>query len=517
MRKEDKKTMLFLAAASAITTFLVTLVWKKIIFTHETWVFSVVWIAGFGFLCFNVSYIFLISLLYPFVKTPILKETFVKHLPKTALLYPVRNEDHGLFERIDYSLSGNKHFNLDLWILSDSDAQYEPHEQMLVSRLKEKYGEKIHYRRRIQPVERKQGNMQEFLNSHPEYTYIYVADADGMVPQGVILRLLRKAEHTENRDIAIFQCSIRIAHATTWFARFEKIGGDFSQRLNFSTVQAVFGRLISFGHHHLARTEALRKLRLPKGLLSHDNWDTVLLDQMGYRVVFCPDVIAFDEAPSNYLEATARTHRWAQGTFQGWPLIFKPGISLASRFFAFYGIYLYLSDLVFFCWVILGILAHSAPTGELIHFEIDSIWFQFYTNSLIKWVLFFTMGIIVFHKVVAIKTWREFGQYLYELFFSTLVILNNFLYVPLHIITLPLRKLRWNPMKKNPFAEVRFMDAVKSLWPGTLLGLFGFYFCSQETPYFVWQATPLLISLTFSIPLVYFTAKSVPKQLRTLI
>ncbi len=39
----------------------------------------------------------------------------------------------------------------------------------------------------------------------PEYVYLYVCDADGMIPKGTLLKLLRKAEHPDNRDIAIFQ------------------------------------------------------------------------------------------------------------------------------------------------------------------------------------------------------------------------------------------------------------------------------------------------------------------------
>ncbi len=515
MKDPDKRTVLFLSLVLAITVAAIFLVWSTFVVTEESLIFSIAWVAGFGFLFLNVVYIFLLSLAHPFLKLPLLKEAYIKQFPKVALVYPIRNETCGTFERIHYSLSGNKLPNLDLWILSDSSEEYVLFEDELVAKLREIYGTRVYYRRRLKPIERKQGNMAEFLHSHPEYSYLYVADADGMVPKGVILKLLRKAEDPQNQDVAIFQCSIRIAHARTWYARFERIGTSFAQRLYFTTMQAVFGRVISFGHHHLARTKILRKIKLPVGLLSHDNWDSVLLDQLGYRVAFCPDVIAFDEAPSNYLEATARARRWAQGTLQGLPLVFKPGITPASRFFAFYGIYLYFSDLVFFFWVILGILAHSELTGRLIHFQIDEIWLGLFTNSFVKWVLFFTMGVIVFHKLVIVKTWQDFGHYLYELFFSTLIILNNFFYVPLHLVTLPLRKLHWNPMKKNPLAELRFSDALKHLWAGTLFGALGFYFCTQQTPYFVWQATPLLISLTFSIPLVYGTAKSVPKQFMT--
>lgn len=506
----ERKTILFLLPILVGTLAVTALIASAMILTSETLVWSVLWLGGFGFLFFNVVYLFVLSLIRLFIKVPILPEAHIKGLPRTALVYPIRNEDHGLFERMDYSLSGNKLSNLDLWILSDSDDSYEPLELEILRKLQEKYPRKVYYRRRLKPVERKQGNIKEFLESHPEYEWLYIADADSMVTRRAVQQLLRKAMHPENWDVAIFQCFVRIAHASSWYARLEKIGAEFGQRLHFTALQGLFGRLISFGHHHLVRADLLKRIDLPKGLLSHDNWDTVLLDQMGYRVVFCPDVDGYDEVPSNYLEARARAGRWAQGTLQGWPLIFKKKITLATRFLAFYGIYLYWADIVFFVWVLFGLAAHSAWFGELIHFKIDAIWFGFYANSILTAVLTFSMAVTFFHKSVIIRNLEDLRKYAYELLLSSLITLNNFFYVPLSIITQPFRKLLWRPMKKNPFEQLGLFQTVSSLWPGTLFGLALFYFCSYETPYFVWQALPLVGSLIFSMPLVYVTAKEVP-------
>lgn len=487
---------------------------SAIVMTEETFVLSLIWILGFGFLFFNVSYLFLTCLIHPFLKPPILKEAFVKDFPKVALVYPIRNEPYGMLERIHYSFSGNQLSHVDLWILSDSTEDFLAYENDLVRELEGLYPGKVYYRRRTDPVERKQGNIAEFLHSHPEYDFLYICDADGMVPKGTLLKLLRKAEHPENQEIAIFQAFVRIAHATSWYSRFERIGTAFAQRFNFVAIQSIFGRTISFGHHHLARTKAVSRILLPEGLLSHDNWDTVRLDQMGYRVAFCPDVYAYDEAPSNYLEARTRASRWAQGTLQGFPLIFEPKVSLASRFLAGYGIYLYLADIVFFFWVILGLLSHSLLTGELIHFQVDSVWMGLFTNHILKWILIFSLFVVFFHKVVILKTLEDVRHYCYELILSTLLTLNNFVYGPLNLLSIPLKKLHWRPMVKNPFAKVDFMNAVRALWFGTACGLFGLYFCTALTPYFVWQATPILISLIFSIPTVYLTAKQVPLKFR---
>ncbi|MBI3313601.1 MAG: glycosyltransferase [Candidatus Omnitrophica bacterium] len=514
LKDPDRRAALFLGSVAFMTLAAVWLVSSTVVMTEETYLLSLAWIFGFGFLFFNVSYLFLVSVVHPFLQLPRLKEAYVKHFPKVALVYPVRNEPYGLSERIDYSFSGNKFHNVDLWILSDSEEDFVPYENNLIAKLERLHSSRVFYRRRPHPVERKQGNIGEFLHSHTEYDYIYICDADGMVPKGTLLKLLRKAEHPENQDIAIFQAFVKIAHATTWYSRFERIGTRFAQKLNSVVVQAIFGRTISFGHHHLARTKAVSRIRLPKGLLSHDNWDTVRLDQMGYRVAFCPDVEAFDEAPSNYLEAKARASRWAQGTLQGIPLLFEPNVTIASRFLAGYGIYLYLADIVFFFWVLLGLLSHSSITGELIHFQIDSIWTGFFTNRILKWMLIFSLSVVFFHKTVILRTWEDVRHYFYELIISTLITLNNFIYGPLAILSIPLKKLHWRPMAKDPFAAVNLGNTVQLLWIGTVCGFFGLYFCTMLTPYFVWQATPILVSLIFSIPTVYFTAKSIPMKLR---
>jgi len=508
------RTILFLGVVAVMTLAGVGLVSSTLVMTPETFMISAVWLAGFGFLFFNVSYLFVLSMVRPFLKVPLLKETYVKEFPKIALVYPVRNETHGLFERTHYSFSGNKLPRTDLWILSDSSAEHEPYEREVVDRLSIEHTGHIYYRRRAKPVERKQGNLAEFLKFHHEYTYIYVCDADGMVPEGTLLKLLRKAEHPANRDIAIFQAFVRIAHACTWYSRFERIGTNFAQKFNFLAYQAIFGRTISFGHHHLARTEMVRKIKLPKGLLSHDNWDTALLDRMGQRVAFCGDVHAFDEAPANYLEARARSRRWAQGTLQGIPLIFMPGITLASRFLAFYGIYLYVADLVFIFWLVLGGLLHSCAAGELIHFQIDSIWLGSFTNSVLKWVLIFSIAVVYLHKLSVLRTLKDLREHGYEWALSTLLTLNNSVYTLLDVVGIPLRKLHWRPMRKDPSAGVSFGRVARTLWFGSVAGVYGFYFFMFQTPYFVWQATPILVSLVLSIPVAYGTAKRVPQELR---
>jgi membrane glycosyltransferase len=122
--------------------------------------------------------------------------------------------------------------------------------------------------------------------------------------------------------------------------------------------------------------------------------------------------------------------------------------------------------------------------------------------------------VVFFHKLPILRNFKDFREYLYELLISTLLMLNNFIYAPLDLLSLPLRKVLWVPMGKDPFMKSCIRNTARKLWLGTAFGIFGFYFCTLQTPYFVWQATPILASLIVSIPMAYFTAKLMPEKIR---
>lgn len=512
MKKLDSKSKLFFSALLGLTLAGAFLVGREILFGEEE-ILPWIWLMGFAFLFLNVGYLFVISLFSLFLKKKDLPEAYVRDFPKAALCYFIRNEDTGLlYQRMDLSFQGNRLPGLDFWILSDSGAEFEAEELKLTERLREKYGNRIHYRRRKEPVERKQGNIREFIDSHPEYEFLYICDADSFVPKGTILKILKKAAHPENQDIAILQTFIRTANARTYYARFEGIASEVSQKLYFRTLQAVFGQTISFGHQCLVRRALLQKINLPKGLLSHDNWDTALLDQLGYRVVFCSDVETYDEAPAHYLEARRREARWSQGTLQGWPLIFMKGLSPGVRFLSFYGIYCYLAQPVLLVWVLVGLLSQSYFTGELLSFRTDVIWFDLFLNRAVYLVLAFSLGVIFLHRLVVVKTREDFKKFLYELFFSTLVYSGNFLYATLDLLKLPLKKIIWHPMKKNPFEKLNLWESVKALLPGAAVGILGLWYLWKGTPFPRLSALPVLLSLAFGIPIVFYSSKSILKE-----
>ncbi len=473
------------------------------------WV-AVLWIFCFSFLIFNVIYMLLTTCFYLVLNPKPLQEVYVSYIPKTAIIYPIKNETVGMLERISYTFGNNNLPGTDLWILSDSDPQYLPLEDELLRKLKERFGEhKVKYRHRENPTERKQGNVLTWLSEHLYYKYFFVCDADSMAPKGALLKLIKKAEHPVNQDIALFQTCIQITHAKTLFAKVQAVGARLAQELYFKTYQALFGRQISFGHLCLIRTKDFIQIKIPKGILSHDIWDTAYLDALGKKVAFCHDVATWDEAPANYLEARARDKRWSKGTLQSWPLIFKRDTSFETRFYAFYGIYVYVSHLVLFFWILFNYFLGDIQFQHLLMFESNNtLFFSPYMRKELLIVLAATLVVIYGHKFVLWKRARLM-DILSELVFSTLISLNNVYYQSMDILTLPFSGLAWKPMKKDPFSTVTFKQVLRTLWATSVLGLCALFLGFKHSPVWVLVSFPLLVSFTLSVPVAYWTAQPI--------
>lgn len=465
------------------------------------------WIAGFTILFFSVSYVLVSSIVYLFTRPNHLPELAATPELPCALVYPVRNEPIGLFERIDYTLGNNNLPGVKLCFLSDSDFEFLSYENGVVTRLRQKYGVgKIYYWHRKKPVERKQGNINGWLSHHyHEFRYFMVCDADSMVPRGVLAKLLRKAEHPTNRDVAIFQTRISIAHAKTIFSRWQEIGTRVAQRLYIDVNQRVFGRSLSFGHGNLIRSELMLKINLPKGTLSHDIWDMVFLDAMGFRTVFCPDVVTFEESPAHFLIMRARDRRWIKGNLQTYPLLFEKESSLGARFYVFYGLYMYLCQPVFLLWLTLSLMANTGRWGHFLLFKPILLFGQAITMSHISMGV---LAVIFLHKFVICKTMRDLSETAYETALSSLISLNNIVYHTLDIISLIFKSIGWVPMNKDPFEKLTLKEAAKGLWPGTLAGVALLYLASLSDTRFFLFSLPVCLSLTVSIPVAYLTSRS---------
>ena len=93
------------------------------------------------------------------------------------------------------------------------------------------------------------------------------------------------------------------------------------------------------------------------------------LSQKGLRTVYCPDVITYEEVPSNYLGMRLRDKRWIKGNFQTFPLFTAKDLSMGARFYIFYGLYMYITQPIFLSWIILSLIGNSLLFGQFLLFQ----------------------------------------------------------------------------------------------------------------------------------------------------
>ncbi len=461
--------------------------------------FPYVWAFVFSVLSVNISILAVQAFFGFFVKAPDFPKvdrTSVESV-HVALLYCIKNENFGLRERIQYTLSGNALPNLHLWILSDSSENFETAEGKLIHELQSSYSD-VFYRRRAVPYERKQGNIKDWLSRHGgSYQYFIVCDADSLLPPGWVQEILQVAEHPKNEKIGVFQSAIYITHESSLFSRMQAIAQFYAQKLYFNVNQVIFGRSVAFGHNCLIRREAFEKIELPENILSHDNWETVLLERIGYKTVFLSSLTSFEEASPHYLEERKRAKRWLKGTLQGWPLLFLPNISFSTRFLIFYQIYLYLVQPILCYWIVSTLFAGRS----------------FFSVNSSSFLLFgFTLGVLFFHKMVVAKNLGDVKRMIQETFFSTTVGLQNVFYGTVDFINMPFEKLGWIPMMKTPGAHLGFLECVKNFLGGTLVGLVLLWLGLNLSNTWTLFSLPVLLSLILSIPSVYFSSKNVSKS-----
>ena len=509
MKKKNTTRGYYFVFIAFILTFIITYIMAgMIVFEEGNILFPLLWLIGFCVLVFNVCLALTQAVFYYFSSEIILPEAKPAVNPMTAVVYPVKDETFGLYERIKYTIENNSEENVHYWILSDSKGRALEYEESIISRLcKEFRGVVVKYRNRANPVEKKQGNISDWINDQGKYyKYMVVCDADSVLPAGTVQKFINKAEHPAAGDIAIFQGGIRVIHAKTFFSRFISLATESSQRFNVAVAWRIFERSMSVGHGNIIRIEPFSKVRLKKGIICHDIWETAYLDQMGYCTCFCEDVISYEEVPGNYLEARKRDSRWAKGTLQAWNLPFLPGISLATRYHIGYCVYSYIAHVLLLFWLVSGFFCASEMSGQLLSFQRYAFVGYSMIDLELSSMLVGSLLIMAFHKLVACRSLKDVASLVSEVLFSTLVALNNVFYISMDLVMMPFNKFNWKPMKKNPLEGITVYETVKSLLPGTIFGLVCVYLGLKYSVHWLIISSPFIISFVGAVPIVYLTA-----------
>lgn len=470
------------------------------------------WVLGFFLVVLNLSYTFIITTCSLFIKRVILPEVEIQAVPRTAILFVVKNEDDSVFKRMEQTFMGNCDANMDLWLISNSNnPEYIAREISRMTGLAGTHGkDRVFYYQPVDnPTGRKHISIQKWGRDHEEYKYMIVCDADTLLYAGTVRKLLAKAEHPANSDIMMFQAHMEMSESRTRFGRFVEPGQNLVEKVFRRVNFAIFGKSPYYGHSALIRRKEFLALDVPAYVLSHDLWETTAIDLSGSRVALCEDVVCSELFPATYLEDRSRTRRWILGTFEATPLLFRRGLSLGTRFHLFIPLYMYFIQPVFLIWILLGIFAANTLTGTAIAVQPLLVGGGVGLDMEMSGMCLATLSVVWLYRLPYARSWRDFWLLLREILMGTLVIINNIVYVSWYVVASPFLARNWTPMNKRKAEQVAFRDCFRQMLPSTVLGIVLLVFGCIAARAWVVLASPILVSFILGSITVYWTSQPV--------
>ena len=284
-------------------------------------------------------------------------------LASTAVIMPVFNEDvsrvfEGLRVVIRSVQETKQAGHFDFFILSDSNDpnQWIQEELAWVELCKQVGGfGKIFYRKRLNQINKKAGNVADFLRRWGRsYRYMVVLDADSVMTGRALVQLVALME--KNPTAGIIQTAPRIANGETLYARLQSFANRLYSPLFLAGLnywQQHDGNY--WGHNAIIRVQpfmdhcALPDLpgTEPFGgrILSHDFVEAALMRRAGWAVWLAGDIDGtYEEGPPTLIDSAKRDRRWCQGNMQHTWLLTARGFKAANRFHLLMGVMAYLSS-----------------------------------------------------------------------------------------------------------------------------------------------------------------------------
>ncbi len=276
---------------------------------------------------------------------------------RAALLMPAYNEDpHRLMaglQAIYESVRDTGQLErFDFFILSDTTraetAEAEAAEyQALLARLGGPAN--LYYRRRTDNIERKAGNIAEWLRRFGgAYPYMLILDADSLMTGDTIVRLAAAID--QHDDVGLIQSLPAIVNGTSLFARMQQFSGRVYGPIIAHGVAWWHGAESNYwGHNAIIRTRAFAEQaglpQLPGNkpfgghVLSHDFVEAALIRRGGWALHMVPALHgSYEEGPPSLTDLLVRDRRWCQGNLQHAAVLRARGLHWVSRWHFMIGI-----------------------------------------------------------------------------------------------------------------------------------------------------------------------------------
>jgi membrane glycosyltransferase len=463
---------------------------------------------------------------------------------RTALLMPIYNEPPervmaGL-QAIHESLAAKgalDHF--DIFILSDTtNADAWVAEEAAFLALRQRTGDHTHifYRRRPKNIERKAGNIAEWITRFgAAYPQMLVLDADSVMEGDVLVRLAAAMER--HPDVGLIQTLPVIVNGRSFFARMQQFAGRVYGPLIAAGIAWWHGSEGNYwGHNAIIRTRAfaahagLPRLRgrKPFGghILSHDFVEAALLRRAGWAVHMVPFLRgSYEESPPSLTDLALRDRRWCQGNLQHAAVLPARGLHPISRLHLLTGIGSYITAPLWLMFLIIGIF------GAL---EVRFIRPQYFSGerSLFPdwpvvdpvramWLFIGTMALLLVPKVLAWfvvqlrrserrgvgGTLRSLASMLLETVVAGLLAPVTMLTQSVDVVSILLgRDSGWQPQQRDD-GRLRLREVVRLYWRHTLFGVMFGIASYLVSPFLALWMLPVTLGLALAVPLAALTAR----------
>lgn len=324
---------------------------------------------AFGFVNAAIGFLLLVTGLHPgFVPAPRWSEPVAG---RTAILMPVHNEDVGEFtarlaEMAEAIAAAGLAGSFDFFILSDSAAEAEPAERAAWQALALRQRCAIYYRRRVQNVGRKPGNVAEWIRRFGgAYDYMLMLDADSLMGGETIIGM---AQILDRRPaVALLQTVPMVIGARTFFQRWMQFAGHLYGPASTAGLVWWSGPEATFwGHNAMLRVHAFAEScglpelpgKPPFGgtIMSHDMVEAALLRRRGWRAHMVMTEDTFEEYPPTLIDAAVRDRRWAQGNIQHLSLLTASGFHWINRLQLLLGACSYLASPLWLLLIAVSVL-----------------------------------------------------------------------------------------------------------------------------------------------------------------
>ncbi len=481
----------------------------------------------------------------------------LRDMPATALVVPIYNEDVSrVYEGLrtiylDLVRAGYIE-RFDFFILSDSNDPNKWIEEEIawIDLCKQVKGfGRIFYRKRMVNLNRKSGNISDFLRRWGrKYRYMVVLDADSLMKAETLVRMVQLME--VNPQAGIIQTVPSPIQAQTFFARLMQFAGVlygpiFQAGLNY--WQAACGNF--WGHNAIIRCApfmdhcALPTLTGEAGggrarFMSHDYVEAALMRRANYEVWMAYELGgSYENLPPTPLDHACRDRRWCRGNLQHAWMLTAQGLHSVNRLHLLMGILSYASSPLWFLFLLLGMLQGAVGLflGAGLRFDSD-VGFSSFLDigggrlALLLFAVALTM--LTLPKLLAVclvlrdrNRRREFGggtrvlagfviEHLLSVVLAPVQMIFNSRFV---VEILMGRDVPWNPQRRDMEGSVDWEGIVKAYAPHTVIGAIWAFLAWEIGPAFFWWLSPVTFGLIVSIPVcVVLSMPRLGQRLRNL-